>query len=68
MLLVENDYTSGDIDATVSIHSWSYAPREADSDLVSAQEENEKSLPGIPVDGGSEGATNSRLDDTLLAV
>ncbi|XP_025095236.1 uncharacterized protein LOC112564549 isoform X3 [Pomacea canaliculata] len=67
----ENDCTSGDIDATVSIHSWSYAPREADSDLVSAQEESEKSLPGIPVDGGSEASqprssvTEQDLLDTL---
>lgn len=28
MEFIEIDYTSGDIDATLSIHSWSYEPRE----------------------------------------
>ncbi|KAK3771227.1 hypothetical protein RRG08_009709 [Elysia crispata] len=53
--LSEIDYTSGDIDATMSIYSWSYAPRENDLDPetgVIDHASSVRSLPSLRLDRG----------------
>ncbi|XP_065933371.1 uncharacterized protein [Magallana gigas] len=45
------DYTSGDIDATLSISSWSYAPRDQDPEIdVLKKTSSLQSLPNIEVE------------------
>ncbi|XP_052080451.1 titin homolog isoform X5 [Mytilus californianus] len=46
----EIDYTGGDIDATLSINSWSYQPRDTDPEFVGivSQMNRASSLPGMP--------------------
>lgn len=47
----EIDYTSGDIDATLSISSWSYAPRDQDPEIgVLKKTSSLQSLPNIEVE------------------
>ena len=49
----EIDYTSGDIDATVSMRSWSYTSREPEVEFNGlAGAVSMQSLPGLGLDGG----------------
>ncbi|CAC5381454.1 unnamed protein product [Mytilus coruscus] len=52
----EIDYTGGDIDATLSINSWSYQPRDTDPEFagIVSQMNRASSLPGMPFRSGSQ--------------
>ncbi|XP_071149799.1 uncharacterized protein KIAA2012-like isoform X30 [Mytilus edulis] len=51
----EIDYTGGDIDATLSINSWSYIPKDTDPEFAGIvnQMNRASSLPGLPFRSGS---------------
>ncbi|XP_048774270.2 titin homolog isoform X19 [Ostrea edulis] len=52
------DYTSGDIDATLSINSWSYAPRDQDPELNDLRKTSSlQSLPNL------EDSANSKVSE-----
>ncbi|XP_035824075.1 titin homolog [Aplysia californica] len=52
----EIDYTSGDIDATMSIHSWSYTAREPEQEFSGgAGPASVRSMPGLQLDAGVKG-------------
>ena len=57
-LHTEIDYTSGDIDATMSIHSWSYAPKGEEGEFGLVKAGSVRSLPGLSYDGGRFGDSN----------
>lgn len=48
LVTVEIDYTSGDIDATLSISSWSYAARDHDPEINALKKTSSlQSLPNL---------------------
>ncbi|XP_076446001.1 uncharacterized protein LOC143283663 isoform X2 [Babylonia areolata] len=63
----EIDYTSGDIDATMSIHSWSYALKENEGEGGLVKTGSMRSLPGLSYDGASRQSSVTEQDilDTL---
>ena len=65
-LLTEIDYTSGDIDATMSIHSWSYAGRGEEGEFGLVKAGSVRSLPGLSYDGGRFGDNNMAAVRVLL--
>jgi hypothetical protein len=65
---LEIDLTGGDIDATLSMNSWSYLPRDTDPEFAGViSNVHSSSLPGMPFRSGSHVCNGSVIPLGLVS-